>query len=56
MCVRFKPEVIATAAIYLAARDLNIKLPESEPHPWWGLFDTTKQGNNHVGNAQNSIH
>eukprot|EP00291_Cryptomonas_curvata_P028921 CAMPEP_0172213474 /NCGR_PEP_ID=MMETSP1050-20130122/37613_1 /TAXON_ID=233186 /ORGANISM="Cryptomonas curvata, Strain CCAP979/52" /LENGTH=243 /DNA_ID=CAMNT_0012894311 /DNA_START=98 /DNA_END=825 /DNA_ORIENTATION=- len=36
-CVRFGPSVLACAAIYLAARDLKIALPESPP--WWSLFD-----------------
>jgi transcription initiation factor TFIIIB Brf1 subunit/transcription initiation factor TFIIB len=38
--LRFKPEVIATACIYMAARMLQISLPESPP--WWELFDATK--------------
>jgi hypothetical protein len=40
LCIRFKPETIATACIYLAARALQIPLPES-PNPWWELFDAT---------------
>jgi len=39
-CVSFSPEVIATSCIYLAARCLQIPLPE-RPKPWWELFDTT---------------
>jgi len=38
LCVRFRPEVIATSCIYMAARVLGIVLPEY-PHPWWELFD-----------------
>lgn len=40
MCVRYKPEVIASAAIYLAGRQHNIPLPENPP--WWELFNTEK--------------
>jgi len=39
--VRFKPEVIAAASIYMAARVLQIPMVES-PEPWWELFDATK--------------
>jgi hypothetical protein len=38
--VKFPSEVIATAAIYMAARMLQIPLPESPA--WWELFDATK--------------
>lgn len=34
----FPPETIATAVIFLAARELSIQLPQ-EPVPWWRLFD-----------------
>eukprot|EP01059_Diplonema_ambulator_P034040 TRINITY_DN743_c0_g1_i5.p1 TRINITY_DN743_c0_g1~~TRINITY_DN743_c0_g1_i5.p1 ORF type:complete len:213 (+),score=59.97 TRINITY_DN743_c0_g1_i5:483-1121(+) len=37
LCCRFPPTVIATAAIFLAARKVNVKLPDEE---WWCLFDT----------------
>jgi len=37
ICLRFPPPVIATAAIYMAARDLAVPLPE-EPKPWWELL------------------
>lgn len=33
LCVRYKPEVIATAAIYMAAKTANIVLPSN----WWKL-------------------
>mmetsp|Transcript_22526 Transcript_22526/g.62492 ORF Transcript_22526/g.62492 Transcript_22526/m.62492 type:complete len:516 (-) Transcript_22526:652-2199(-) len=42
LCVRFKAEVVACAAIFLAARELKISLPESddpEESNWWDLFD-----------------
>ena len=39
VCIRFAPEVICCAAIWMAARVLQIKLP----HEWWLLFDATKE-------------
>ena len=39
-CVRYKAQVIACAAIYMAARFLRLKLPDNPP--WWELFDATK--------------
>ncbi len=41
MCVRFRPEVMAAAGIFLASRTLGIALPENPP--WWEVFDATKQ-------------
>jgi hypothetical protein len=35
-----QPPSLATAAIYLAAREVNIKLPEVE---WWEVFDTDRE-------------
>jgi hypothetical protein len=35
-----QPPQLATAAIYLAAREVNIKLPEVE---WWEVFDTNRE-------------
>jgi hypothetical protein len=35
-----QPPSIATAAIYLAAREAGIKLPEVE---WWEVFDTDRE-------------
>ena len=40
VCVRFRPEVIATAAIHLASRLLAVRLPQSPP--WWRLFGATR--------------
>jgi len=39
LCIRYKPEVIASGAIYLAAKKLAIPLPENPP--WYHLYDTT---------------
>jgi hypothetical protein len=35
-----QPPQLATAAIYLAAREVDIKLPEVE---WWEVFDTDRE-------------
>lgn len=35
-----QPPSLATAAIYLAAREVGIKLPEVE---WWEVFDTDRE-------------
>lgn len=35
-----QPPALATAAIYLAARDVGVKLPEEE---WWEVFDTDRE-------------
>lgn len=35
-----QPSSIATAAIYLAAREVNAKLPETE---WWEVFDVDRE-------------
>lgn len=41
LCVRFRSEVIACAAIFLASRFLHVKLPD-DPH-WYALFDVEKR-------------
>ena len=35
-----QPSALATAAIYLAARETNVKLPEVE---WWEVFDVDRE-------------
>lgn len=35
-----QPSAIVTAAIYLAAKELNVKLPETE---WWEVFDVERE-------------
>jgi len=42
LCVRFRPEVIASACIYMAAYILKIPLPEY-PYAWWELFDAKRE-------------
>ena len=39
VCIKFAPEVICCAAIFMAARVLQIVLPPN----WWELFDATKE-------------
>jgi hypothetical protein len=35
-----QPPALATAAIYLAARQIGVSLPETE---WWGVFDVGRE-------------
>ena len=35
-----QPPQLATAAIYLAAKKVGVKLPDVE---WWGVFDTDRE-------------
>lgn len=35
-----QPPCLATAAIYLAAREVGVKLPDNE---WWEVFDTDRE-------------
>ncbi|EGC38223.1 cyclin [Dictyostelium purpureum] len=42
IAIQYRPEAIAAASIFLASRVLKTNLPE-EPHPWWELFETTKE-------------
>ena len=39
--IAFQPSTLAAAAIWLAARHLNERLPDSQP--WWDLFDVDLQ-------------
>lgn len=41
LSLRFRSEVIACAAIYMASRSLGIKLPDHPP--WWALFNADMQ-------------
>ncbi len=54
LCVRFKPETIGTACIYLAARTLQIPLPE-KPKPWWELFDATLEEITEIGEHTSGV-
>ena len=39
LCLKFRPNVLACAAIFLASRNLQIPLPEPT---WWELFDANQ--------------
>lgn len=41
-CLRYKSETIACAAIFMAARDLGVKLPENDL-AWWDVFRVDKR-------------
>jgi hypothetical protein len=41
LCVRYKADVVACGAIFLAARKLGIPLPEGAEGNWWDLFDVS---------------
>jgi len=53
-CVRYRAELIACAALFMAARDLRIKLPDSPP--WYGLFGASLTEIREVGNAILSLY
>ena len=40
LCLKFRPNVLACASIFLASRDLKIPLPEPT---WWELFDAKQE-------------
>lgn len=40
MYLTHQPNALATAAVYLAAREEGVKLPESE---WWSVFDVERE-------------
>lgn len=50
LSLRFRSEVIACAAIYMASRSLGIKLPDNPP--WWVLFNADMR---EMGEICNSI-
>ena len=40
LCLKFRPNVLACASIFLAGRELKIALPEPT---WWELFDAKQE-------------
>ena len=42
VCMRYAPETICCAALWMGARVLQIKLPSEASPPWWELFDAKK--------------
>lgn len=49
LSLRFRSEVIACAAIYMASRSLGIKLPDNPP--WWILFNADMREMGEICNA-----
>ena len=43
VCMKYPPETICCAALWMGARKLQIKLPTDSEPPWWVLFDTKKE-------------
>ena len=43
VCMRYEPETICCAALWMGARVLQIKLPSAASPPWWELFDAKKE-------------
>jgi len=43
LCCEFRPQQIATASIFLAARSVGMKLPAA-PKPWWEVIDADAEG------------
>jgi cyclin T len=39
LCLQFRPQLIASAAIYLASKFLKIQLTKPGEKPWWEVFD-----------------
>lgn len=39
LCLQFRPQLIASAAIYLASKFLKIQLTRTGEKPWWEVFD-----------------
>lgn len=48
-----QPSALATAAIYLASREVGVKLPEVE---WWEVFDVDREELGFLVVAMQSIH
>ena len=43
VCMRYEPETICCAGLWMGARVLGIKLPSAASPPWWELFDAKKE-------------
>jgi transcription initiation factor TFIIIB Brf1 subunit/transcription initiation factor TFIIB len=43
VCMRYPPETICCAALWMGARVLQIKLPSASEPPWWELFDAKRE-------------
>lgn len=49
LCLQFKPQLIAAAAIYLASKFLKYTLPEN-PKPWWEVFNAETKDLEEISN------
>jgi len=49
LCLQFKPQLIASAAIYLASKFLKYQLPEG-PKPWWEVFHAREDDLKEISN------
>lgn len=56
LCLRYKSEVIACAAVFMAARSLGIKLPSTGEATWWEVFQVNKADLDVVVNAILSLY
>jgi len=56
VCVRFAPEVICCAALWMGARIHHIKLPSNPAPPWWELFDTCKEDLDEVARQVSALY
>ncbi|KAL6077091.1 Cyclin-K isoform 1, variant 2 [Balamuthia mandrillaris] len=50
LCLQYEPKLIAIAAIYLASKFLNYKLPEADNKPWWEDLGFKIEDLDHVSN------
>eukprot|EP01125_Pyxidicula_operculata_P020700 TRINITY_DN7713_c0_g1_i1.p1 TRINITY_DN7713_c0_g1~~TRINITY_DN7713_c0_g1_i1.p1 ORF type:complete len:481 (+),score=97.79 TRINITY_DN7713_c0_g1_i1:129-1571(+) len=50
LCLQYKPQLIASAAIYLASRFLNQPLLKQGDKEWWEIFDAKISDINNISN------
>jgi cyclin T len=50
LCLQFKPQLIASAAIYLASKFLKYPLPAEGPKPWWEVFHAKQEDLENISN------
>jgi len=50
LCLQFKPQLIASAAIYLASKFLKYDLPEGKNKPWWEVLDAKIEDLDEISN------
>jgi len=52
ICLQYKPNEIATACIYLAAKFLQLDIPDGEEKKWWMVFSATLE---HIEDISNQV-